>query len=57
MNIIGACVELRSHDNSYSLPKLGIKTLDSIEKYTVDVLGNYYPVKREKRLGFSGKGG
>ena len=57
VNINDASASFRSHDNSYSLPKLGIKTLDSIEKYTVDVLGNYYPVKREKRLGFSGKGG
>ena len=57
LDINSAVAAFRSHDNSYSLPKLGIKTLDSIEKYTVDVLGNYYPVKREKRLGFSGKGG
>ena len=57
VNINDASASLRSHDNSYSLPKLGIKTLDSIEKFTVDVLGNYHPVKREKRLGFSGKGG
>ena len=51
-NINGACIELRNHDNSYSLPKIGIKTLDKLEKYTVDVLGDYHPVKREKRLGF-----
>ena len=55
VNINDASASLRSHDNSYSLPKLGLKTLDSIEKYTVDILGNYHPVKREKRLGFSGK--
>jgi CRISPR-associated endonuclease Csn1 len=57
LDIDSAVAAFRSHDNSYSLPKLGLKTLDSIEKYTVDVLGNYYPVKNEKRLGFSGKGG
>ena len=57
LDIDSAVAEFRSHDNSYSLPKLGLKTLDSIEKYTVDVLGNYYPVKSEKRLGFQGKGG
>ena len=55
LDINSAVAAFRSHDNSYSLPKLGLKTLDSIEKYTVDILGNYHPVKREKRLGFSGK--
>ena len=57
ININDASGAFRSHDNSYTLPKLGLKTLDSIEKYTVDVLGNYHPVKHEKRLGFRGKGG
>lgn len=57
LDINSAVAAFRSHDNSYSLPKLGLKTLDSIEKYTVDVLGYYHPVKREKRLGFRGKGG
>ena len=57
LNINDASASLRSHDNSYSLPKLGIKTLDSIEKFTVDILGNYHPVKSEKRLSFSRKGG
>lgn len=52
MDINSAVCAFRNHDNSYSLPKLGIKTLDSFEKYTVDVLGNYYPVHREKRLRF-----
>ena len=37
------------HDNSYST-RLGFKTLLKIEKYAVDILGNKYPVKREKRL-------
>lgn len=38
-----------THDNSFEW-KTGIKNLPRIEKYTVDVLGRYYPVGKEKRL-------
>lgn len=41
-----------NHDNTYVISSLGIKTLKNIEKYTVDVLGEYHAVKREKRQGF-----
>lgn len=51
-NISTAAISCINHDNTYGGGGLGIKTLDSIEKYTVDVLGEYHPVKREKRLGF-----
>ena len=53
-NIHVASISVRNHDNSY-LAGLGIKTLESLEKYTVDVLGRYNPVKKEKRQTFSGK--
>lgn len=46
-------MEVKTHDRSYSQPSLGGKTLDLIEKYEVDVLGNYHPVKLpEKRMKF-----
>lgn len=41
------------HDRSYWRKSLGGKTLNLIEKYEVDVLGNYHPVKLpEKRMKF-----
>ena len=46
-----------THDNSYYVRSLGIKTLESIEKYTVDVLGVYHAVGKEKRQAFSKKRG
>lgn len=50
---VGA-VQIETHDRRYLQPSLGIKTLQSIEKYQVDVLGHYYPVSLpEKRMGFS----
>lgn len=50
-----ATLTCRNHDNSYKIDSMGIKTLESFEKYTVDVLGNYYPVKKEKRQTFRRK--
>lgn len=38
-----------THDNSYEISP-GTKTLLKLEKYAVDVLGNKYPVRGEKRL-------
>lgn len=54
----GACIstgaiQITTHDRRYEQPSLGVKTLRSIEKYQVDILGNYYPVKSpEKRMSF-----
>ena len=53
--ISGASLTCRNHDNSYMISSLGIKTLEAFEKYTVDVLGNYYPVKKERRIPFGKK--
>ena len=50
-----ASLTCRNHDNSYKISSLGIKTLVSFEKYTVDILGRHYPVKSEKRQYFSGR--
>lgn len=40
-----------NHDNAY-FTRLGVKTLESLEKYQVDVLGNYNKVHNEKRQYF-----
>ncbi len=47
-----ASIACRNHDNSYKIDSLGIKTLENFEKYSVDVLGNCYPVKKETRQTF-----
>lgn len=53
---VGA-IQIETHDRRYLQPSLGIKTLQSIEKYQVDVLGNYYKVDLpEKRITFSKEG-
>lgn len=43
-----------NHDNSYLSRGIGIKRLQLIEKYEVDVLGNYHKVGKETRQGFGG---
>lgn len=55
-DIDGGKIEFESDDSSY-YGRLGIKTLDSIEKYTVDVLGEYHPVRKEERQRFNKKKG
>lgn len=52
--ISSGSITIQTHDNSYRQDSLGIKTLKRLEKYTVDMLGNYYKVKLpEKRLPFN----
>lgn len=51
-NISVASIMTIDHDNAYKAMGIGIKTLKSIEKYQVDVLGNYHKVGKEKRQGF-----
>ena len=54
-NISSAAISCRNHDNSYEIKSLGIKTLESLEKYTIDVLGNRFPVRHERRQTFHGR--
>ena len=54
-NISTAAISVRTHDNSYEKGSLGIKTLEKLEKYTVDVLGHISPVKHETREHFRKK--
>lgn len=52
-SISTASFRVETNDNSYSIPSLGIKTLLSIEKYSVDPIGNIHKVKKEKRMSFN----
>lgn len=51
-NISNGSISVRNHDNSYLLGGLGVKTLKSLKKYQVDVLGNITAVKKEMRQTF-----
>lgn len=55
-DISTASITGETHDSAYKCRGLGIKTLVSIEKYTVDVLGEHHKVGKEKRQGFNIKG-
>lgn len=49
-----AQIAIQTHDNRYTQESLGIKGLKKLEKYEVDILGNYHKVKLpEKRLPFN----
>jgi CRISPR-associated endonuclease Csn1 len=45
LNISSGALHIQLHDRSYSQSSLGGKRLGLIEKYEVDILGNYRPVK------------
>jgi CRISPR-associated endonuclease Csn1 len=45
-------ITVETPENAYTIKSLGVKTLKSIKKYQVDVLGNYYEVKKEPRQTF-----
>ncbi|MBQ7883199.1 MAG: type II CRISPR RNA-guided endonuclease Cas9 [Phascolarctobacterium sp.] len=51
--IANATVSIINADNTYAIPSLGIKTLLSLDKYQVDVLGNYHKVGKETLQTFS----
>jgi CRISPR-associated endonuclease Csn1 len=53
--ISSASISCRNHDNSYEVKSLGIYSLDLLEKYSVDVLGEIHRVEREPRLPFTQK--
>ena len=54
-SISTASVTVTTHDSAYQIPSFGIKSLLSLEKYEVDVLGNCRKVGKEKRMGFGAK--
>ena len=52
-DISNGALSVETHDRKFVRPGLGGKTLLRIEKYQVDVLGNYFPVALpEKRMKF-----
>ena len=51
-DISTASITAINHDNTYKLRGLGVKSLLSMEKCQVDVLGNITKAGREKRMGF-----
>ena len=52
MNISGATITCISHDGAYEKQSLGVKTLECLEKYVVDPLGEYHKVQKEIRRTF-----
>ena len=54
-DISAASISCRNHDNTYVVRGVGIKTLEKLEKYTVDLLGEYHRVEREHRVPFTQK--
>lgn len=50
-----ASIACRTHDSSYEIRSMGIKTLEKLEKFTVDVLGEYHKVEKEPRMPFHKK--
>ncbi len=47
--ISGASFTLFSNDRCYKIDSLGVKTLNSLEKYYVDIMGNIYKAPKEER--------
>lgn len=51
-NITTGAIGIITNDNTYIVKGLGVKTLSKLEKYQVDILGNYTKVKKEVRKPF-----
>ncbi len=51
-DISSASITVINHDNTYTIPSLGVKRLLSMEKYRVDPLGVITKEGKEKRMGF-----
>ena len=54
-DIATASIQIETHDSSYKIKGLGIKSLLKIEKFTVDAIGNISKVNSEKRMRFKRK--
>lgn len=55
-NISSGAIALETHDGAYKA-SLGIKTLEKVEKFTVEVLGEYHKIDKETRQPFKRKRG
>ena len=51
-NISNAAIKVETHNGAYVFEGMTFGTVRKIQKYQVDVLGNYTPVKKEKRQTF-----
>ena len=51
-NISNAAIKVETHDGAYVFEGMTFGTVRKIQKYQVDILGNYVPVKKEKRQTF-----
>ena len=54
MDVSNAGLKGITHDGTYEYRSIG-KTVQLIEKYEVDVLGNVHKVEKEKRMDYSGR--
>ena len=45
-------IRIEIHEGAYFLKSLTFGIVQKVQKYQVDVLGNYTPVKKEKRQTF-----
>lgn len=45
-----ASITIENHDRTEEYRSIGVRNLEEIKKYQVDALGNYYPVRFEKRI-------
>ena len=52
MDVSTAMLSGITHDNTYNFRSIG-KTVQKIEKYEVDVLGNVRKIEKEKRMDYS----
>ncbi|WP_317320763.1 type II CRISPR RNA-guided endonuclease Cas9 [Subdoligranulum variabile] len=52
MNISTGAIGVLTHDSAYMIGGVGVKTLISLKKYEVDVLGHIRPVGKESRQRF-----
>lgn len=50
--IFTGSITVETPDGAYTIKSLGAKTLKSVKKYQVDVLGNCHEIKKEKRQRF-----
>lgn len=51
-DIASGAITCISHENAYKCRGMGVKTLTSIEKFAVDVLGEYHKIDKETRQPF-----
>ena len=54
-DISSGSINCCNHDNSYKKKGMGVKTLEKLEKCSVDVLGEVHTVEKEPRIPFTQK--